>query len=100
MLLLCLCLGFLGVYGYFLNKRLVSAHPAAYAHSVKPLPDDELAKLNYPTPKDMAKAAGPATGKAYVIIGGSGFVGRYIARTLLGRGENLVRIIDIIPPDV
>ncbi|KAG8748396.1 Thymidylate kinase [Ceratobasidium sp. 414] len=48
----------------------------------------------------MANAAGRATGKAYIIVGGSGLVGRYIARTLLGRGENLVRIIDVIPPDV
>jgi nucleoside-diphosphate-sugar epimerase len=46
------------------------------------------------------KAAAPATGKAYIVTGGSGLVGRYIVRTLLGRGKALVRIIDVVPPDV
>ncbi|KAG8760244.1 hypothetical protein FRC12_009600 [Ceratobasidium sp. 428] len=46
------------------------------------------------------KLAGPATGKAYVVIGGSGLVGRFIVRSLLGRGETLVRNIDITPPDL
>ncbi|KAG9124541.1 hypothetical protein FRC07_011181 [Ceratobasidium sp. 392] len=89
-----------GVYGYLLNKRLTCPHPKASAYTVKPLPDDELAKLTYPTSEDMGKAAGLATGKAYVVLGGSGFVGRYIIRTLLARGETLVRNIDIIPPDL
>ncbi|KAG8686797.1 hypothetical protein FRC09_013921 [Ceratobasidium sp. 395] len=99
-LLLSLSLGCLGIYGYLLSKRLTDPHPEASAYSFKPLPDDELAKLTYPTPEDMGRAAGPATGKAYVVLGGSGFVGRYIVRTLLARGETLIRNIDIIPPDL
>jgi nucleoside-diphosphate-sugar epimerase len=103
MLFLFFCLGCLIIYGYFLSKNLVTPNPAAQAFAAKPLSDDELAKVTYPTPEDMAnemKAAGPATGKAYIVTGGSGLVGRYIVRTLLGRGETLVRIIDVIPPDV
>ncbi|CAE6424672.1 unnamed protein product [Rhizoctonia solani] len=65
--------------------------------------DDDLAKVAVPTPHDMAeamKAHGSATGKAYIVIGGSGLVGQYIVRTLLARGETLVRIIDVTEPKV
>ncbi|CAE6532856.1 unnamed protein product [Rhizoctonia solani] len=64
---------------------------------------DGLAKVAVPTPQDMAeamKAHGPTTGKAYSVIGGSGLVGQYIVRTLLARGETLVRIIDFTEPKV
>ncbi|KAG9124543.1 hypothetical protein FRC07_011183 [Ceratobasidium sp. 392] len=103
MLLLILFLGVIGTYCYFLNKRFNTPHPAGFAFTTKPLSEDELSKLTYPTPEDMVnamKAAGPATGKAYVVLGGSGLVGRFIVRSLLGRGETLVRNIDITPPDL
>lgn len=91
----------LSAYAFALNRRLVTPNPAVYAYEAEPSSDEELAKVVVPTPEEMAeaiKSAGPATGKAYVIVGGSGFVGQYIVRTLLGRGEKLVRIVDVVPP--
>lgn len=103
MILWLFCAGALAFYLYHLSKRLDTPNPAAYAFAAKPLPDDELAKLTYPTPDEIVasiKAAGPATGKAYVVVGGSGLVGRFIVKSLLARGETLVRIIDVVPPPV
>ncbi|KAG9123307.1 hypothetical protein FRC07_015124 [Ceratobasidium sp. 392] len=103
MLFLVFFLGAVGTYCYLLNKRFNTPHPTSSAFAAKPLSEDELSKLTYPTPEDMVnamKAAGPATGKAYVVLGGSGLVGRFIVRSLLGRGETLVRSIDITPPDL
>ncbi|KAF8601902.1 NAD(P)-binding protein, partial [Ceratobasidium sp. AG-I] len=91
------------LYLFLLNKQLVTPNPAIRAFAAEPPPDDELAKLTVPSPDDiiqMMKDTGPATGRGYVVIGGSGFVGRYIVRALLARGETLVRIIDILPPDI
>lgn len=93
----------LAVYLYHLSKQLTTPNPAVYAFAAKPLPDDELAKLAYPTPEeivDSIKAAGAATGRTYVVVGGSGLVGRFIVKSLLARGETLVRVIDVAPPPV
>ncbi|KAF8606015.1 NAD(P)-binding protein [Ceratobasidium sp. AG-I] len=97
------CAGALAVYLYHLNQQLITPNPSVYAFAAKPLSDDELAKLAYPTPDeiiDSIKAAGTATGRAYVVVGGSGLVGRFIVKSLLARGETLVRIIDVAPPPV
>ncbi|KAF8601907.1 NAD(P)-binding protein [Ceratobasidium sp. AG-I] len=90
-------------YIYLLNKRLTTPNPAIFAFAAKPPSDDELAKLTVPSRDDiiqMMKNTGSATGKGYVVIGGSGYVGRYVVCALLARGETLVRIIDVVPPDV
>ncbi|CAE6416086.1 unnamed protein product [Rhizoctonia solani] len=90
-------------YLFALNKRLTTPDPSARDYVAPPISDDNLAKVTIPTPRDIAdaiKAHGPATGKAYVVVGGSGLVGQYIARSLLARGETLVRIIDIVEPKV
>ena len=93
--------GISALYLYLLNKRLTTPNPAINAFAAKPPPDDEIAKLTVPSRDDivqMMKDTGTATGKGYLVIGGSGFVGRYIVRALLARGETLVRIIDVVPP--
>ncbi|KAJ1307951.1 hypothetical protein OPQ81_002028 [Rhizoctonia solani] len=64
---------------------------------------DDLAKVTIPTSQDIAeviKTHGPATGKAYIVVGRSGLVGQYIVRTLLACGEKLLRIIDITELEV
>ncbi|CUA69034.1 hypothetical protein RSOLAG22IIIB_08284 [Rhizoctonia solani] len=91
----------IGGYLFALSKRLTTPHPSVLAHKAVFMSDDDLAKVVVPTPQDMADAMrlhGPATGKAYIVIGGSGLVGQYIVRTLLARGEALVRIIDVAEP--
>ncbi|KDN40771.1 hypothetical protein RSAG8_07946, partial [Rhizoctonia solani AG-8 WAC10335] len=93
----------IGGYLFTLNKRLTTPDPSVLAHKAVFMSDDDLAKVTVPTPQDMAdamKAHGPATGKAYIVVGGSGLVGQYIVRTLLARGETLVRIIDVAEPKV
>ncbi|CAE6417987.1 unnamed protein product, partial [Rhizoctonia solani] len=84
-----------------LKKRLTTPNPAIYGHTAENSSDEELSQVTVPTADDMAeamKAAGRATGKTYVVVGGAGNVGQCLVRTLLGRGETLVRVIDIAPP--
>ncbi|QRV88911.1 3-beta hydroxysteroid dehydrogenase/isomerase family protein [Ceratobasidium sp. AG-Ba] len=99
-MLFVLLLGALSAYAYLLNKRLTTPHHAAHERTYEPITNEDLATLTYPTADDMANAAGSPTGKAYIVIGGSGLVGAYIVRTLLGRGETLVLIIDTTPPNL
>ncbi|KAH7341384.1 hypothetical protein B0J17DRAFT_714568 [Rhizoctonia solani] len=90
-----------GGYLFALNERLTTPHPSVCAHEAKIMSEEDLAKVTVPTPQDMAEAMkvhGPATGKVYIVIGGSGLVGQYIVRTLLVRSETLVRIIDVAEP--
>ncbi|KAF8218265.1 hypothetical protein K438DRAFT_1953084 [Mycena galopus ATCC 62051] len=47
---------------------------------------------------DMLKAVPPATHAGYAVIGGSGFLGTYIVRLLVMRGETSIRILDVNPP--
>ncbi|CAE6533400.1 unnamed protein product, partial [Rhizoctonia solani] len=91
------------IYILALSKRLVTPNPAVYDHVAKYNSDEELSQVVIPTPDDMAevmKAAGGVTGKAYIVVGGAGNVGQCLVRTLLGRGETLVRIIDVAPPKI
>ncbi|KAF8677338.1 Male sterility protein [Rhizoctonia solani] len=91
------------VYILALRKRLITPNPAVYDYIAKNSSDEELSQVTIPTPDDMAKAmkaAGGATGKAYIVVGGAGNVGQCLVRTLLGRGETLVRIIDVAPPKI
>ncbi|KAF2755131.1 NAD(P)-binding protein [Pseudovirgaria hyperparasitica] len=57
------------------------------------------------SPIDVRKFIPPATGRRYIIVGGSGLVGGWIAQHLLMRGEKpaAIRIVDVKPnirPDV
>ncbi|KAJ7856690.1 hypothetical protein B0H14DRAFT_2752439 [Mycena olivaceomarginata] len=47
---------------------------------------------------DMLKAVPPATHAGYAVVGGSGFLGTYIVRLLIMRGETSIRILDVNPP--
>ncbi|KAF8753499.1 thaumatin-like protein [Rhizoctonia solani] len=91
------------VYLLALHRRLTTPNPSALTYRGPPISSDDLVKVTLPRPHDIAeaiKAHGPVTGKAYVVVGGSGLVGQYIVRTLLARGETLVRIIDVVEPKV
>ncbi|KAL5633190.1 hypothetical protein ACGC1H_003627 [Rhizoctonia solani] len=103
-MLLWIVLGTLAfAYILALSKRLITPNLAVYDHVATNSSDEELSQVVIPTPDDMAeamKAAGGATGKAYIVVGGAGNVGQCLVRTLLGRGETLVRIIDVSPPKI
>ncbi|KAJ7653273.1 hypothetical protein DFH06DRAFT_1093557 [Mycena polygramma] len=58
---------------------------------------EELEKVSY-SDIDMAKVVPPATHAGYAIIGGSGFLGTYIVRLLIMRGETSIRVLDVNPP--
>ncbi|EIW81395.1 NAD(P)-binding protein [Coniophora puteana RWD-64-598 SS2] len=47
---------------------------------------------------DLTANVPPATHKGYAVVGGSGFVGTYLVRLLILRGESSIRIIDLRPP--
>ncbi|KAF7377801.1 3Beta-HSD domain-containing protein [Mycena sanguinolenta] len=47
---------------------------------------------------DMLKTVPPATHAGYAVVGGSGFLGTYIVRLLIMRGETSIRILDVNPP--
>ncbi|KAF7978498.1 hypothetical protein HWV62_45649 [Athelia sp. TMB] len=60
--------------------------------------DEELSKVSYEG-IDMLKAIpSQPTHKNYVIVGGSGWLGRFIIKLLLLRGETKIRVLDIHPP--
>ncbi|KAJ7198825.1 hypothetical protein GGX14DRAFT_665342 [Mycena pura] len=59
---------------------------------------EELENVSYKG-IDMLKVIPPATFAGYAVIGGSGFLGTYIVRLLIMRGETNIRILDINPPD-
>ncbi|KDN42756.1 hypothetical protein RSAG8_06510, partial [Rhizoctonia solani AG-8 WAC10335] len=74
------------VYLLALSKRLVAPNPVVYDHVAKNSSDEELSQTVIPTPDDMAeamKAAGGATGKAYIVVGGAGNVGQLLAKLSL-----------------
>ena len=37
-----------------------------------------------------------ASSKSYLVIGGGGFLGRYIVEQLLNRGEKKIRVFDLV----
>ena len=43
-----------------------------------------------------ASAPTKATGESYLVIGGCGFLGRYIVEQLLERGETNVSVFDLV----
>ncbi|KIM89269.1 hypothetical protein PILCRDRAFT_218982 [Piloderma croceum F 1598] len=93
----------IGVLGTFvclflilLSRRLRAAHPAANPQPV--LSDVQLGEVSYHD-IDMLKAIpSQPTLENYVVIGGSGFLGMYIVRLLILRGETKIRVLDLHPP--
>ncbi|KAJ7176472.1 hypothetical protein C8R46DRAFT_1160475 [Mycena filopes] len=58
---------------------------------------EELDKVSYKE-INMVKVVPPATYEGYAVIGGSGFLGTYLIRLLIERGETSIRIVDLNPP--
>ncbi|KAJ6620505.1 hypothetical protein B0H10DRAFT_2163526 [Mycena sp. CBHHK59/15] len=58
---------------------------------------DELENVSYKD-IDMLKAIPPVTHSGYAVVGGSGFLGTYLIRLLILRGETCIRILDVAPP--
>ncbi|KAJ7049493.1 hypothetical protein C8F01DRAFT_1183475 [Mycena amicta] len=82
-----------------LRRSPVSTTSRSNAHPF-PTPD-QLDAVSYKE-IDMLKAIPPQTLAGYAVIGGSGFLGTYIVRLLIIRGERNVRILDVNapPPDI
>ncbi|KAJ5294797.1 hypothetical protein N7508_009618, partial [Penicillium antarcticum] len=57
-------------------------------------------KKNMENPINMTKHLPPKQSRRYVIVGGTGLVGAWIANHLLARGEDpkAMRVLDIVPP--
>ncbi|KAI0304366.1 hypothetical protein B0F90DRAFT_1809207 [Multifurca ochricompacta] len=80
-----------------LSIRLRGPHPRATEFASN-YSEDDLASVSY-TDIDMLDAIPRnPTHEGYVVIGGSGFVGSYIVRLLILRGETNVRVLDLAPP--
>ncbi|KAJ7083654.1 hypothetical protein B0H15DRAFT_850289 [Mycena belliarum] len=92
-------LAVLSWYFYRLASRLrsapTSASARASAHAFRSAED--LDNVSY-ADIDMCKAVPPATFSGYAVIGGSGFLGTYMVRLLIMRGETSIRILDVTPP--
>ncbi|EGN97982.1 hypothetical protein SERLA73DRAFT_74243 [Serpula lacrymans var. lacrymans S7.3] len=80
------------LYIWSLNKRLKG--PALKAPLLTP---EQLDKVSYDE-IDLTKTVPPATQKGYAVVGGSGFLGTYLVRLLLSRGETNIRVLDLRPP--
>ncbi|KAH7913357.1 hypothetical protein BJ138DRAFT_1146270 [Hygrophoropsis aurantiaca] len=77
---------------FALHKRLRGKDDAT-----KPLTPKQLEEVTYDH-IDVTQNVPPATHKGYAIIGGSGFLGTYLVRLLILRGETNIRILDLSPP--
>ncbi|KAH7927636.1 NAD(P)-binding protein [Leucogyrophana mollusca] len=90
--ILSLALG--SLYIYLLHKRVRGSDPANPRTSLTP---EQLDKVTHED-IDVTQAVPPATHKGYAIIGGSGFLGTYLVRLLILRGETNIRVLDLHPP--
>ncbi|KAI0320205.1 hypothetical protein OF83DRAFT_1106370 [Amylostereum chailletii] len=79
-----------------ITNRLRGPHPARPQPEL--LSNAQLDEVSYDHIDMMKTIPREPTQKGYVIIGGSGFVGAYIVRLLLMRGERNIRILDMVPP--
>ncbi|KAN0125495.1 hypothetical protein V8E53_015465 [Lactarius tabidus] len=80
-----------------LSRRLHGPHPQA-AQLNPNYNEDDLDRVSYADIDMLNAIPHEPTHAGYVIIGGSGFVGSYIVRLLVSRGETNVRVLDIVPP--
>ncbi|KZV62448.1 NAD(P)-binding protein [Peniophora sp. CONT] len=71
-------------------------------HALRPPPasltTEELDAVSYESIDMLNAIPREATHKGYAVIGGSGYVGTYIVKLLLLRGETSVRILDVATP--
>ncbi|KAJ7693988.1 hypothetical protein B0H16DRAFT_1651322 [Mycena metata] len=85
------------IYRLIVRLRRSPASQASRLNANGPSSAEELDKVSYKE-IDMAKVLPPATHEGYAVIGGSGFLGTYIVRLLIMRGETNIRIVDLNPP--
>ncbi|KAI0250751.1 hypothetical protein BJV78DRAFT_1127403 [Lactifluus subvellereus] len=97
--LVALSVSTIGVLGLLVNlsRRLRGPHPLA-AQLNQNYNEDDLRKVSYADVDMFNAIPREPTHAGYVVIGGSGFVGSYIARLLILRGETNVRVLDLAPP--
>ncbi|KAH7882704.1 hypothetical protein F5I97DRAFT_1907690 [Phlebopus sp. FC_14] len=79
-------------YAYLLNRRVNGPE-----ETPPPLTTAQLDRVSYGD-IDLTEAVPPATHKGYAVVGGSGFLGTYLIRLLLLRGETNIRVVDLHPP--
>ncbi|KIJ64290.1 hypothetical protein HYDPIDRAFT_112276 [Hydnomerulius pinastri MD-312] len=79
-------------YLFFLHKRVSGPD-----ETPAPLTPAQLDKVSY-ADVNLTDGIPPATHKGYAIVGGSGFLGTYLIRLLLLRGETSIRVVDMNPP--
>ncbi|KAH9065359.1 NAD-P-binding protein [Lactarius vividus] len=80
-----------------LSRRLCGPHPRAAQLSPN-YNEDYLDRVSYANINMLNAIPREPTYAGYVVVGGSGFVGSYIVRLLVLRGETNVRVLDIVPP--
>ncbi|KAH9049858.1 NAD-P-binding protein [Lactarius hengduanensis] len=80
-----------------LSRRLRGPHPRAAQLSPN-YNEDDLDSVSYANVDMLNAIPREPTHAGYVVVGGSGFVGSYIVRLLVLRGETNVRVLDIVPP--
>lgn len=80
-----------------LSRRFRGPHPRA-AQLNPNYNEDDLDGVSYANIDMLDAIPREATQAGYVVVGGSGFVGSYIVRLLILRGETNVRVLDIVPP--
>ncbi|KAJ7025549.1 hypothetical protein C8F04DRAFT_1009770 [Mycena alexandri] len=90
-------------YAWYLYRLIIRLRrsPASHASRLNAhglSSGEELEKVSYKE-IDMVKVVPPPTHEGYAVIGGSGFLGTYIIRLLIMRGETSIRIIDLNPPN-
>ncbi|TFK67346.1 NAD(P)-binding protein [Pluteus cervinus] len=80
-----------------LSIRLTGPHP--HTGAAKPdLSPEALDKVSYGNINMLNGIPRQKTGKGYAVVGGGGFLGEFIVRLLLLRGETYIRILDIQLP--
>ncbi|CAK5272650.1 unnamed protein product [Mycena citricolor] len=96
-------LALLALYIYINDRRLTAIPPAALAVSPTRCTVEDVWKMDArlrAAPVSNAGQIPPRTGRRYIVVGGAGFLGGWIVRQLLDRGEEprRIRVLDLRPP--
>ncbi|KAF9468585.1 hypothetical protein BDZ94DRAFT_1245763 [Collybia nuda] len=83
------------IYLWALSKRLRGPNPTFIGSRNKA---EDLAGVSYENIDLLKSIPTESTQVGYAVVGGSGFLGTYIVRLLLLRGERYIRVLDLHPP--